>query len=368
MNASRYLYERQSKADCLTPTFGEMMRVDRWNKFVSVFCLGISIGAMSLCTPLAAHADPVSSAQAEATFTWYAAMSPDEVKGIAEEFMKRYPKIQVKYVVMRANQIPIRISTEQRAGKFEVDVLSASAWQVSALSPFGALQTYVPPEAKNLIPQAVDKNGQWFGEYILTIPIAYNTKTLAAQKLKPPASYEDLTKPEYKGKFSIETTDTEWFHVMLKAAGPALMKKIAANGPVFNDGHTTTLNGLIAGEFPISLGTYGYKAFTAAKSDHYPIVLLNAKPTVGEWQLVALAKNAPHPNAGKLFENWILSKEGQTFVRDKYARTPSRLDVVAEKGILDPAKDPVVYSDPNDAVGYADYANDFNSTFHINGQ
>lgn len=341
------------------------MKVNRWNKLVSSLCLGVSIG---ICAPLAAHADMASDAQAEGELMWYVAMLPDEAKGISEEFMKRYPKIQVKYVVMRANLIPIRISTEQRAGKFDVDVVSASAWQVSALSPFGALQTYVPPEAKNLIPQAVDKNSQWFGHFIMTIPIAYNTKTLAAQKLKAPTSYEDLTKPEYKGKFSIETTDLEWFHVMVKAAGPALMKKIAANGPVFNNGHTTTLNGLIAGEFPITLGTYGYKAFGAAKKDHYPVVVLNAKPTVAVWQLVALVKNAPHPNAGKLFENWILSKDAQIFVQDKYGRTPNRLDVPAEKGILDPAKDPVVYSDPKDAAGYADYANDFNSTFHINGQ
>jgi iron(III) transport system substrate-binding protein len=342
-----------------------MMKVDRWHKRVAALCIGISV---VVCAPLSAYADIASDAQTEGTLTWYVAMSPDEAKGISEEFMRQYPKIKVKYVVMRANQIPIRISTEQRAGKFEADVASASAWQVSALSPFGALQSYVPPEAKNLIPQAVDKNKQWFGEYILTIPIAYNTKTLAAQKLKAPTSYEDLTKPEYKGKFSIETTDTEWFHVMVKSAGPGLMKKIAANGPVFNDGHTTTLNGLIAGEFPISLGTYGYKAFAASKTDHYPIVVLNAKPTVAEWQLVALVKNAPHPNAGKFFENWILSKDTQSFVQAKYGRTPSRLDVPAEKGILDPAKDPVVYSDPNDAAGYADYANDFNSTFHINGQ
>ncbi|MDB5988779.1 MAG: hypothetical protein JWQ10_182 [Herbaspirillum sp.] len=340
------------------------MKVNLWTKLVSVLCLGISI---SFCAPIAAHADIASAAQAEGTFTWYVAMSPDEAKGISDEFMRRYPKIQVKYVVMRANQIPIRISTEQRAGKFEVDVASSSAWQVSALAPFGALQSYVPPEAKNLIPQAVDKNKLWFGEYILTIPIAYNTKTLAVQKLKAPTSYEDLAKPEYKGKFSIETTDTEWFHVMVKSAGLDLMKKIAANKPVFNDGHTTTLNGLIAGEFPISLGTYGYKAFDAGKKG-YPIVVLNAKPTVAEWQLVALVKNAPHPNAGKFFENWLLSKEGQTFVQEKYNRTPSRLDVPAESGILNPAKDPVIYSDPQDAAGYADYANDFNSTFHINGQ
>jgi iron(III) transport system substrate-binding protein len=330
---------------------------------VSALSLGLAV-----LMPGQARADITSAAEAEGNLTWYAAMLPAEAKALADEFNKLYPKIKVNFVVMRANQIPIRISTEQRAAKFHVDVTSASAWQVSALASTGALDTYEPPEAKNLIPEAVDKKHQWFGEFVLTIPIVYNTKTLAAQNLKPPTSYQDLTRPEYKGKFSVESTDSEWFHVMAKSAGQNLMKGLAANGPVFNDGHTTTLNGLIAGEFPISLGTFGYKAFASAKKDHYPLVVLNAKPTVAEWQLVALVKNAPHANAAKLFENWIISKDTQTFVEKKFGRTPTRLDVPGEKGIIDPTKDPVIYSDPNDAAGYADYASEFNSTFHINGQ
>jgi hypothetical protein len=80
--------------------------------------------------------------------------------GSRETSYKLYPKIKVNFVVIRANQIPIRISTEQRAGKFRVDVTSASAWQVSALASTGALDTYKPPEAKNLIPEAVDKKHQ----------------------------------------------------------------------------------------------------------------------------------------------------------------------------------------------------------------
>jgi iron(III) transport system substrate-binding protein len=343
------------------------MTIFRGRMGVCALSLGLASGPAVLI-PAQARADIASAAEAEGNLTWYTAMLPVEAKAVADEFNKLYPKIKVNFVVMRANQIPIRISTEQRAGKFHVDVTSASAWQVSALASTGALATYEPPEAKNLIPEAVDKNHQWFGEFVLTIPIVYNTKTLAAQNLKPPTSYEDLTKPEYKGKFSVESTDSEWFHVMARSAGQKLMKGLAANGPVFNDGHTTTLNGLIAGEFPISLGTFGYKAFASAKKDHYPLVVLNAKPTVAEWQLVALVKNAPHANAAKLFENWIISKDTEAFIENKFGRTPTRLDVRGEKGVIDPTKDPVIYSDPNDAAGYADYASEFNSTFHINGQ
>lgn len=335
---------------------------------VPVSCLLLGMGLSLGLAPATAHADITADARKESTLTWYTAMLPEEAKALADRFHTQYPAITVNYTVMRANQIPIRISIEQRAGKYDVDVTSASAWQVAALEPAGALETYVPPEAKNLIPEAIDKNHQWFGEFVLTLPIVYNTKTLAAQGLKPPTSYEDLTKPEYKGKFSVESTDSEWFHVMTKAAGRGLMDELAANAPVFNDGHTTTLNGLIAGEFPISLGTFGYKAFEAAHQQNYPLVVVNANPTVAEWQLVAIVKNAPHPNAGKLFENWLLSKDTQDFLQQKFGRTPTRHDVPSKKGIIDPAKDPVVYSDPSEAANYAEYADDFNSTFHINGQ
>src|ERR1700692_44809 len=157
--------------------------------------VALSLGLVVLMTGHA-RADVASAAEAEGSLTWYTAMLPAEAKALADEFNKLYPKIKVNFVVMRANQMPIRISTEQRAGKFRVDVTSASAWQIAALAPTGALAAYEPPEAKNLIPEAVDKSHQWFGEFVLTIPIVYNTKTLAAQNLKPPTSYQDLTKPD----------------------------------------------------------------------------------------------------------------------------------------------------------------------------
>ncbi|HTH97414.1 MAG TPA: hypothetical protein VL574_08355, partial [Stellaceae bacterium] len=116
------------------------MTVMRGFKPVSVSCLilGLSLGLGM--TPVTARADNAAAdiatgAQKEGALTWYAAMLPAEAKALADEFQKQYPKIKVNYVVMRANQIPIRISTEQRAGKYDVDVTSASAWQVAALEP-----------------------------------------------------------------------------------------------------------------------------------------------------------------------------------------------------------------------------------------
>jgi iron(III) transport system substrate-binding protein len=328
-----------------------------------LLCLGIS----SLFTPKPGFSATQADAEKDAQVTWYVAMLPTEARDIAKEFTNEYPKIHVTYVVMRANQIPIRVTTEIRAGQANADVVSSSAWDVSALALNHDLLKYSPPEAANLIPAAVDKNSYWVGEFILTLPIVYNSKALAAQGLQPPTSLQDLTSPQYKGKFSIEIDDYEWYHALVKTIGQPVLQKLADNDPLFRDGHTTNMNGVIDGEFPISLGVFGYKAYEA-KEKGFPIVLLNAYPTVAEFQIVGIPKNAPHMNAAKFFENWLVSKQAQTFVENKFQRTPTRNDVPALTEIYDPKKTVLTYSDPNAAAQYSEYENGFNRTFHVNGQ
>jgi iron(III) transport system substrate-binding protein len=327
--------------------------------------LGFSV--VSALVPEPSFAVSEAAAEADGQVVWYVAMLPTEARDITVEFTREYPKIHVKYVVMRANQIPLRVTIEQRAGLANADVVSASAWDVSALGLGGVLLKYVPPEAANLIPAAVDKNQHWVGEYVLTLPIVYNTKTLASEGIPPPTNLQDLTKPEYRGKFSIEIDDYEWYHAVVQSTGQSLLNQLAANGPLFRDGHTKNINGLIDGEFPISLGVFGYKAYAAQKAG-YPIVLINTNPTVAEFQIVGIIKNAPHLNAAEFFENWLISKNSQTFLENKFQRTPTRNDVPALTGIFDPTKTTLTYSDPNAASQYSHYEDGFNRTFHINGQ
>jgi iron(III) transport system substrate-binding protein len=323
--------------------------------------------AAGILAPQVGHAVTLAEAEKDGQVVWYTAMLPTEARDIADKFNAEYPNVHLTYVVMRSNQLPIRVTTEMKAGQTNADVVSSSAWDVSALALGGDLLKYSPPESKDLIPAAVDKNGFWFGEYILTLPIVYNSKTLAAQGLPAPKSLQDLTNPIYKGKFSIEVDDYEWYHELVKTVGQSLLEKLAANGPLFRDGHTTNMNGLIDGEFPISLGVFGYKAY-AAKAKNYPVVLLNAYPTVAEFQIVGITKSAPHLKAAEFFENWLISKDAQAFVEAKFQRTPTRNDVPAVTGIYDSKSNTFVYSDPNAAKKYAIYEKGFDTTFHINGQ
>lgn len=342
------------------------------NVKAKVFALVVVGQVLVATTASAASNSNISQLQRradkEGTVTWYVAMNPKEAHSMAEEFMKEYPRIQVNYLTMRANKIPLRITTEQRAGKYTADVVSASAWNISSLQYAHALQKYVPQQAKNLVPQARDKQHYWVGEYILTMPIAYNAKTLASDGLPPPKSYKDLTKPQYKGKFSIEVTDYEWFHTMSTAAySHHLMDELAKNDPQFRNGHTTNMNGLISGEFPISIGIYGYKAYEAQKKG-YPIKIVHADPTVAEWQLAGIVKHAPHPAAAKFFENWLISKSGQAFAKKIADRTPTRNDVPANDVIYDPKEDHMAFSNPYASNRYSEVEKDFNQTFHINGR
>lgn len=314
--------------------------------------------------------DLEAGAKKEGKVVWYGAMVTKELDGISKKFMEKYPQIKVEYINIGADAMPSRVMTEQRGGKFNADIISASGWPMDQVKRAKALEKYVSPEAKNLEKGAADPEGFWAAHYSLTFPITWNPKKVKELGLQPPKSYEDLTKPEWKGHFAIDRGDYEWYESMIKALGEdkgkKLMEALGKNKPQVREGHTVVLQGVIAGEYAASISAYGYKADQDKKKGE-PVDYINPDPTVTQLQPIGIAKNAPHPYAARLLETWLLSAEGEKFVYEKYGRTPTRKDVAGKSDVFDPGRFKHYYSDPASGVNYEKIAKEFNKVFGIGG-
>ena len=90
---------------------------------------------------------------------------------------------------------------------------------------------------------------------------------------------------------------------------------------------TNRIQLLAAGEFPLSVA--GGNTLQRFVSQGAPIDWVPLEPVLVEMNTIMLSTHASHPNAGKLFIDFVLSKKGQEMIRGFY-RIPPRNDVDAD--------------------------------------
>ena len=331
--------------------------------------LGAAIALAFTGIAPAAPADDDAAALQEGVVVWYATMNTKDLNETAAEFERTHPGIKVEALRLGSSQLPARVVTEQRGSKYNVDVISGDDVQVSQLVSIGAFQKYAPPDADRFIKGAIDPNGYWTNLYQNTTVIAWNVQRLAADHLKPPATFADFAKPEWKGKFGFDTGALNLYIGMVqidKIAGNDLVKRIAGNEPVKTTGHSQTLDLLEAGDFDATPTVYGYTVDFDKRAGK-PVDFVNPVPLFVTLNPIGLAKNAPHPNAGRLLINWLTSKEGQTYIAQRgQGEISSRIDVTNNPAVWDGKRPFVVIAAPNPAA-YNDLGHQFRALFGLPG-
>jgi iron(III) transport system substrate-binding protein len=143
------------------------------------------------------------------------------------------------------------------------------------------------------------------------------TPSLNTNLVKPeeyPKAWDDLTQPAWQGRLAIEQGNVLLFTATKAEWGVdkalAFWKGIAANKPSIRSGNTDTAQLLAAGEFPLAVNIYSGEANRLSKQGA-PTRVIALDPVFLQLQTVGLGAKSSHPNAAKLFINWLLDDEGQ---------------------------------------------------------
>jgi iron(III) transport system substrate-binding protein len=338
------------------------------------FALGVFALAGALALRLGGGAfaalppSTIDAAKKEGVVVWYATMNTKDMNATAAEFMRTHPGITIQPLRLGSSQLPARVATEQRAGKFNADVISGDEFQVSQLVYAGAFEKYKPSESGKFLKDTVDPNGYWVNLYQNTTVVAWNPDRLKADHLRPPTSTADFAKPEWRGKFGVDTGALNWYigTLQVRKNGAEIVKGVAANAPQKTDGHTQTVEQLASGEFDATPTAYGYMA-AQQKHAGKSIDFINPSPLLVSLNPIGLAKNAPHPNAARVFLEWILSKDGQQFIAQRGGgEISSRVDVKNNPAIWDPKHPYVVVHAPSSSQ-YNEAEHTFRQLFGLPG-
>ena len=270
-------------------------------------------------------AEAQDKAEAEGKIMFYAAFNANDSKTLIDGFKQLYPKIDATFYRATDAQLMERILTEGRAGRNLWDVVMSTSFYGHNLKKRGLLALYDSPERKFYRDGYKDPQAAWTSIYTNYAAFGYNHRTVP--KGSVPKSHADLLKPEWKGNIGIDSRAYEWFGTMVKAMGDekgmAYMRELAKQVQLRN-GRTLLAQLIAAGEFKGGLSAYS-QTFEQLKPAGAPVDWVYLNPVFANIHPVGLSAKAPHPNAGKLFIDFVLSKRGQELIRGMN-RIPDRID------------------------------------------
>jgi ABC-type Fe3+ transport system substrate-binding protein len=258
-------------------------------------------------------------------------------------FPRRYG-IGVEFVSARSSASIQKIISEAKAGIQYVDLhVGGTEPAVTGLLAEKALD---PVEPYFVLPEVKDPN-QWWGGHIwvdnakrfIYAFAAYQTVSLWCNpnEYKPAEfqSFDDLLNPKLHGKIGISDPRTPgpgnslWSY-MLSVKGEQYLKKLVAQKLFVARDFRLLGENLSSGKIAVALGI-GYSELLPFIKAGLPVVPLpypneGLYTTGGNGRLMVI-KNPPHPNAAKVFANWLLGRDGQELFGRTMAVASRRLDV-----------------------------------------
>lgn len=256
----------------------------------------------------------LEAAQKEGKLVLY--MNITGMEPLLSEFEKKYGIKSELVRVSTAKWLDI-ILTESRAGKLGADILQGPVDLIKIAKAEKILASYVSPEAAAYPDWAKDAEGYMQPSFAIeTVSIMYNTKMVKPEDA--PKRYEDLTDPKWRGKIvmadpSIHATTISWL-VNLKeqvfkdeAKWMDFVKGLAAQKPVFVASFRPVIDPVIRGEFPLGITVTKYIITLAPAPIDWARI---DQPTLGEPRGFGIASTASHPNAARLFVDFLLSRTG----------------------------------------------------------
>ncbi len=274
------------------------------------------------------------AAKSEGEAVIYANMDVSAMKPLTDGFMKRFPGAKAASVHFSGAAIITRLDTEARAGKPISDVVLSGQLGVLALIDKKIAARYRSPQREFYREGLRDKDGQWTAYMTNVMVSAYNTKLV--KKDEAPRAVEDLLKPRWRGKLTMDSQSYVWFGTIMQhlgeESGLRFMKQLNEQSVSHQRGRRLMTQLVAAGEFDMAVETNLNSVLSFSKQGA-PLAFAPIQPYFLSPSLVFMSANAPRPYTGALFIDYLLSEEGQKIVMSTN-RMPAHAKVKSPEGQL----------------------------------
>jgi iron(III) transport system substrate-binding protein len=322
-----------------------------WKKSVAAICGSVLLA----CAPSFAAAKDnvkiIDQARKEAAQGKFMIMvsspkSEQAHKAIMSAFQKRFDiKVDWEWTPLTSSVSAPRVHQQATAGLPVPSAIGGYSYstyenwfvkngldaQVDWVGEFGEMFPKIKLAVDGVVPTYRNRMlRQWDAQYVMV----YNTHLVKPQDV--PRSIEELTKPQWRGRFAMANTTSPPLDIMAIDSGVdaivALTKRLVANSPRFKPGPPAVVGAISNGE--VAVGVSGYTALAEAqKQKGAPIdwVPLEDMP-VGPL-LDFMLKGAPQPNLGKLFLAWLVTEGAELQEKVEFLSLQSDPDSATAKKV-----------------------------------
>jgi len=251
----------------------------------------------------------VAAAKQEGKLTVYG--SGIVTKALTERF-QAVTGIPTQFLEGRTTEVRERIRTEQSSGRVNADVACNGAVTTTNMMNEGRFVEHGALPALGNLKAPFKDNG-------ILLPYTANALALLVNSrlVKPedePKSWRDLTDPKWKGKMLLDEPRVGgvgyvFFAVTYEKLGRAYQEAFAAQKPTIMADPALANRRIALGEFPLYVG-FSFQDWKGLKG--LPLrVVIPQEGALYSTLNAAIVKGAPHPNAARLFLNFLLEADGQ---------------------------------------------------------
>jgi iron(III) transport system substrate-binding protein len=306
----------------------------------SAFAPQIWAGALPRSYPDTYNA-VLNGAKEEGTVVVYATTDLSAVAGLIRDFEQQFPGVKVDYREINSSELHERFLAETAAQHPSADMLWSSAMDLQMkLANDGYAMRYRSPEAPSLPDWAVWRDTA-YGTTFEPAVFVYNKRYVSADEV--PQTHEDflhlLTTQRDKYAGNVTCYDVEHSSVgFLFATQDSriltrfwdLARGLGANAVELEANTSVMVQRIASGKVYLGYNLIGSYALSRARRDPQIGVVLPRDYTLVMSRIALISKTAAHPNAAKLWLDYLLSQRGQGLLSNKAELFSIRDDVPGE--------------------------------------
>jgi iron(III) transport system substrate-binding protein len=262
----------------------------------------------------------LDAAAKEGKVVWYSSVDVKVAEAIAQAFKAAYPKIDVDVERSGSERVFQRINQEHQSGIRNVDVVNSSdASHFLFWKQQKWLAAHTPPDVKRYAPQFKDPDG-YYADWRATLSVmGYNTNLVAEKDA--PKSYADLLDPRWKGKLvkshpGYSGTSLTGTYAIVKVLGWDYLAKLAKQDVQQLQSTTATPKSIASGERAVMVDGNEYNMFIEIDRKSPVKIIYPTEGTPFVTSPTAIFADAPHPNAARVFQNFLYTVKAQQLVVD----------------------------------------------------
>ena len=241
----------------------------------------------------------------------YTASNEKIERVMMEAFKIKYPDINVSAINMSTGPIVERTIAEKANPQADV-IWMINGIALEQLKAAGALEPYVPKNSP-VVEDFRDDDGFYMGHNATVMAMAVNTKLLKEKNLPMPTTWEDLIKPVYKGAITVAAptksgTGLSIFSTMVDMFGWNFIDNLHQNIFQYNSSGSAAARQTASGETVIGLSYDG--AILQQVNAGVPVEMVIGRISPNVMEGAGLLAGAPHAEEGKIFLDWLFSKDG----------------------------------------------------------